>query len=477
MLKGTGIIITNSSTDAISGSWGKFSSGIAPTELGFTDGLIMTTGSATNLNQNRSYHSSVNNGGGSSAELSYMINEAPTFDKCNLEIDFIPLFDTLEIKYVFASEEYNEYFDSGAVDAFAFFVTGINPAGGNYLNRNFATMQFMSYGNPVNIRNINNGRNNTGPYINCELYRNGITGIAYNGLTTILTAKIPVVRNTNYHLQIVIADVKDRYYDSGIFLQAHSLTSPCDTTYYADNYVTICYGETYTINSNTYYEPGTYYDTFVSDLGCDSIVTTYLSYQYIQTYVTNTSQEGNQVNLNNETFGNSFKFTWDFGDGTFAYQSQSDTISHYYNHNEYYTICLSVIDTISTCFNNECINVAVNIDSTSCNAQFYYNSNEDTVFFISYSQGNITNYYWLFETGEVSYEQNPTVVFPTSGYYSTTLRVFNSLTDCFSETQSLVYVGDYTSDCRADFSSLSFQNENKVKFSNESRSDLIHHLI
>ncbi|HTF04962.1 MAG TPA: choice-of-anchor L domain-containing protein, partial [Bacteroidia bacterium] len=119
---------------------------------------------------------------------------------------------TIQFKYSFASEEYPEYVDSPYNDVFAVFVTGPNPAGGNYLNRNFAKT-------PINqnvcVSSINQDDSR-------ELYYSnnisGATSIIYDGITECMTANISVIPGQLYTITFAIADAADCYFDSGVFI-------------------------------------------------------------------------------------------------------------------------------------------------------------------------------------------------------------------------------------------------------------------
>ena len=62
------------------------------------------------------------------ADLDALIPGFWTFDACILEFDFVPQSPTVSLKYVFSSEEYNEFVDSEFNDVFGFFVDGVNCA-------------------------------------------------------------------------------------------------------------------------------------------------------------------------------------------------------------------------------------------------------------------------------------------------------------------------------------------------------------
>lgn len=150
-----------------------------------------------------------------------------TNDACGIEFDITPLCDTIGIQYVFGSEEYMEFVGS-INDIFAFFLTGPNPAGGNYTNTNIA--QLPGLGIPTSINNVNCGTNpqyyicnepgsfGCGPQNNCP----GVipVGVQYDGLTVVLNAVAAVTPCSTYHVKLVIADDSDTILDSGVFLQA-----------------------------------------------------------------------------------------------------------------------------------------------------------------------------------------------------------------------------------------------------------------
>lgn len=141
-------------------------------------------------------------------------------DACVLEFDFIPIGDSIRFRYVFSSEEYAPSYVCTFNDAFAFFISGPGIAG----QQNIALVPGTN--TPVTILNVNNVpgvncNNNTGYYID----NNNNRYFTHDGHTTVLTAVYPVTRCETYHLKLVISDVVDDAYDSGVFLEARSLTS------------------------------------------------------------------------------------------------------------------------------------------------------------------------------------------------------------------------------------------------------------
>ncbi len=144
-----------------------------------------------------------------------------------LEFDFTPQSDTVQFRYIFASEEYPEFVNSFN-DAFGFFISGPNPGGGNYINENIALVPGTT--TPVTINNINNGTSvpTIGPCVNCAYYVDNSVNtfnVEYDGYTTVLTATIVVTMCQLYHIKLAVGDALDQSYDSSVFLEEGSFSS------------------------------------------------------------------------------------------------------------------------------------------------------------------------------------------------------------------------------------------------------------
>jgi hypothetical protein len=151
-----------------------------------------------------------------------------TYDATTLEFDFTIPSDTIKFRYVFASEEYNEYVCADYNDVFGFFISGPGIIG----TKNIARLP--GSGLPVAINNVNNGTmgiyggtatcyfSNTGYYIDNE-NPPGST-IEYDGFTTVLQAVAAVIPYQTYHIKLAVADATDYSLDSGVFIEAESFT-------------------------------------------------------------------------------------------------------------------------------------------------------------------------------------------------------------------------------------------------------------
>ncbi len=233
VLVGGGVTISNvtfngsgSTIPASVVSMGRFLNGNT-TNIGLTEGVLITSG---NINiapgPNTLTSAGLDLGLGGDPQLATLIPGYTVYDASVLEFDFRPISDTLRFRYVFASDEYPEFSGSNYNDVFGFFVTGPNPAGGNYTNYNIALIPGTT--TPVSINNLNNGTTGTGPCNNCQYYVNNPPNaptIQYDGFTTVLTAMAVVVPCQTYHIKIAIGDAGDHIYDSGVFLEANSFST------------------------------------------------------------------------------------------------------------------------------------------------------------------------------------------------------------------------------------------------------------
>ena len=217
-LVGGGIAISNIQYVGATNASGVFCSGTGI--IGFGSGILLTSGSAGNvIGPNNSTGISTDNGLGGDPDLDSLIPGFQTFDAAVLTFDFVPDSDTVQFKYVFSSEEYNEYVGSPFNDVFGFFVNGTN----------FALIPGTSL--PVAITNVNNGYSSgvsTGPCQNCAFYIDNVDAhlnTQMDGLTTVLSFTAPVLAHQVNHMKIAIADASDHVLDSAVFIQAGSFKS------------------------------------------------------------------------------------------------------------------------------------------------------------------------------------------------------------------------------------------------------------
>lgn len=228
---GPGIQYDNITYQGASNARGIFSNGAA-TNLGFDQGIFLTSGSGDIIpGPNQSCSAGVNNGQPGNATLN-TITTSVTYDASVLEFDFVSIADTVQFKYVFGSEDYNEGVGTSFNDVFGCFVTGPNPLGGNFYDKNIAIVP-GTVNTTVKVNNVNNGYKQcgvvpTGPCTHCAYFTDNTNGLTleYDGKTTVLVAFLIVVPCETYHIKIGIADDGDGIVDSGVFIEENSFTSP-----------------------------------------------------------------------------------------------------------------------------------------------------------------------------------------------------------------------------------------------------------
>lgn len=226
VLVGTGVTVSNgtfngSAANISSTMIGRFNAaGAAATQLGFSSGLIITSGQASiaigpNNSGSESYQAST----GSDPDLQALVPLHTVYDKAVLEFNFVPIADTIKFQYVFASEEFDEFCDSDFNDVFGFFVSGPGISGPFSNNSiNIARMP----NNPANYVTINNVCDAGGTYS-----WSNTSGVyyQYDRLTKVYTAWTLVQPCQTYHLKIAIGDCGDSSFDSGVFIKAGSFSA------------------------------------------------------------------------------------------------------------------------------------------------------------------------------------------------------------------------------------------------------------
>lgn len=235
VLLGQGVTASNITFSGNANQIARFSA-TAGTNLGLLSGVLLSSGdartsvangpqgpnNATGLANDTEY------GGPGDTDLDNIVSPDNTNDAAVIEFDFIPTGDSIKFRYIFASEEYPEYVNS-INDVFAFLLSGPNPLGGNYINKNIALIPGTN--SAVSINNVN-------ATVNSTYYRNNASGtinVEFDGLTTILTALEKVVCGQTYHIKIALADVSDDQVDSGVFLEAGSFSSLPPLNVYTTN--------------------------------------------------------------------------------------------------------------------------------------------------------------------------------------------------------------------------------------------------
>jgi gliding motility-associated-like protein len=202
-------------------------------DLGIANGIVLTTGSALDVGRAATYTASVNLGYNYSDPNLVAISAKATYDVCALTFTFVPVCSALNITFVFGSDEYPKYECDSYNDVFGIFLSGANPAGGNYNAKNIAT---LPNGTPVSIDSVNNNI----PFAKCPkannptYYHDNYTvpnnDVIYSGYTVPVTSTTSVTPCSTYVMKIAIADAGTGLFDSGVFIQGSSVDCAAPAT-------------------------------------------------------------------------------------------------------------------------------------------------------------------------------------------------------------------------------------------------------
>ncbi|TNE52404.1 MAG: T9SS type B sorting domain-containing protein [Bacteroidetes bacterium] len=227
---GNGVEVTNISYQGQPLAVGYFTDG--QSVIGLERGILMTTGRSETgngaLNEWGSHetgnvfaNNSLSPFPGTDPDLNPLVNSG-LYDICSYVITFVPTSDTLRFRYCFASEEYPEFACTAYNDIFGFFIQGPNYP----TPTNIALIPGTNL--PVSINNIHPDNPQAGPPCPAKFAQfynnnnNSTTQPTYDGFTRVFTAEAIVVPCQEYTIKLIISDVGDPNYDSGVFLEAKS---------------------------------------------------------------------------------------------------------------------------------------------------------------------------------------------------------------------------------------------------------------
>jgi subtilisin-like proprotein convertase family protein len=216
-LAGANINIINPTIVGDTSQYGLFN--FTGTGLGLSSGVILSTGDINNaVGPNSSTSTSTGFGLPGDPDLTALAGFG-TGDAVVFEFEFEVQGDELEFNFVFLSEEYNEFVNSGFNDVFAFYISGPGIVG----QENLAVVPGTT--TPVTINSINNGSFFQFYNDNDAAVTNQVN-VEFDGFTTLMKARKTNLTPCNiYKLSLRIADGSDDRLDSGVLLQENSLVS------------------------------------------------------------------------------------------------------------------------------------------------------------------------------------------------------------------------------------------------------------
>jgi hypothetical protein len=182
-------------------------------------GVLLTSGSVANaLPPNNSPGASADNGLPGSAQLDSLVGGG-TLDASRLDfkVKLDPGTSGIQWKYVFASEEYEEFVNTVFNDAFSLSVNGTNIA------------FIPGTTTPVSVNTVNQLTNSS--FYNSNFPPNSspqpVPDTQYDGFTIPLTATATgLVPGQTYSLTFMVTDTGDSSLDSAVFLAGNSVSFP-----------------------------------------------------------------------------------------------------------------------------------------------------------------------------------------------------------------------------------------------------------
>ena len=202
-------------------SFGRFDG--TGTTFPYQDGIVLSSGRLSSVNQAPSNLSSDNIGTGGDLEVETELGLTdPTNDATWVSFDFVPTAAQISFNFIMASEEYDMgNFECTFSDAFAFLLTDDM---GNV--ENLAVLPGTT--TPILVTNIHPDNTANGascPAANPQFFGNYNTGndpIVYDGQTVSFTAQGAVTPGATYNIRLVVVDSRDNIYDTAVFLEAGS---------------------------------------------------------------------------------------------------------------------------------------------------------------------------------------------------------------------------------------------------------------
>ena len=203
--------------------------------FGLDEGLVLSTGNALAVQDGLSFMAGTFD---DDPDLLVLANTVPGLigqsffvssinDAASLEFDFIPYGDSLAFSYVFGSDEYLTWINTGFNDAFGFFISGPGISGDYSAPLAFpdgsANIAFVPETDPelpITVSSVNN-------MIHPEFYVDNPNseGCHLNGYTTTFVASANGLQiGETYHIRLAIGDGTDSALDSAVFLQAGSFS-------------------------------------------------------------------------------------------------------------------------------------------------------------------------------------------------------------------------------------------------------------
>lgn len=186
---------------------------------GFSKGLVLSTGRVEMIAGSNSRPNAGANFGDHFFSDEDLLTKTSQCDGAVLEIEFIPEGDSLCFSFIFGSEEYPEFVGKEFNDMFQLLLQPL------FIKVKPKNLALLPNKKMININNINHLKSSEFYIDNSTPASSLYQFIEFDGLTKRLYAGARVAKGKPYKLKIMVVDLQDCEYDSGVMLEAYSLRS------------------------------------------------------------------------------------------------------------------------------------------------------------------------------------------------------------------------------------------------------------
>lgn len=303
-------------------------------------------------------------------------------------------------------------------------------------------------------------------------------------ISTKCSTVVIIVGNTTCHANFSFVLYNDRMNANQYGCLFNATNSTGNNLLYSWNF-----GDGWTATTSNYFHmffPGVYnvcltvrnaFDSTCIDTKCILITVTGDSSQPCHTDFSSwqdSSTNNSTVYFNNTSskpIASTLNYLWTFGDGT---TSMNASPVHTYQHAGNYTVCLTISDSIDSCYYTKCKVVSVGANPSGCNASFnyYLDSIGVAVFTPANPQPSGTNYSWNFGDGSSSTSPSPAHLYASNGWYLVCLTVWRTTDSCSHTSCDTIYVNNVGTGIKT-LEGMSISNMYPIPATNELNIDLI----
>ena len=289
-----------------------------------------------------------------------------------------------------------------------------------------------------------------------------LTITTYNGCTDTYCTNITIAASTNCSASFTYQSANNAGYFSG-FATGGTVTSW--TWYFSDGTMAYVQNPVHFFTLPGVYTACLYINTSSGcfDSTCQQVIIIGAG-SGCQANFSYSAQSSNVFSFTNLSPGSPGYFYWSFGDGG---TSNAVNPVHTYLNNGWYSVCLTIIDSIQGCSDTFCDSVYAGNSTSGCSADFITYDSLGTYYFMPLNN-MYSNYYWTFGDGTISYATYPTHIYSSNGAYTVCLTVTDSALNC-TDTWCDSVVIQNGSGCQAYFSYTVDTTTNTVNFTNLSQ--------